>query len=143
MKSKRRVVEVIDLAFAEEQPVVRLEVAAVFEETFGRDVAAVGAALVEGQAVAEDARLAEPLLQLEFELDPGQFAVVQHLDAHMQEAVGVEAGIVERRIGRTVRMTIVTGVAELISSRMTIGSSLVPVPETPAIRKPPSSSEKL
>ena len=43
---------------------------------------------------------------------------------------------------RVARMTSVTGLAELSSSVMTIGSSLVPVPLTPVMVKPPSSSEK-
>ena len=39
---------------------------------------AIGAALVEGETIAEHARLAEMLLELELEFDPGQLAVVDH-----------------------------------------------------------------
>ena len=45
-------------------------------------------------------------------------------------------------IGLVVRMVSVTGVAEFSSSVMTSGSSFVPMPEAPVMRKPPSSSEK-
>src|SRR5690606_11953156 len=67
-KSRRRTR--VDMAVPVEEAVVGLEVAAEAGEAVGGDGLRILLALVEGEAVAEEARPVAHLLQLELELDP-------------------------------------------------------------------------
>ena len=87
----------IDLAVAEQQPVVRLEVAAEIAESFSDAMLSLSARRWSKERPSPNTLgLMQLLLQLELELDPGQRTVVQGLDPHMHEAVGVVSGVVER-----------------------------------------------
>ena len=81
----------VHLAVAEQQPVVGLEIPAEVGKVAGQDVVGRPVALIEGKAVVERAGLVEDFLQLELELHPRLAAVVEHVDAHVEDAVGIVA----------------------------------------------------
>src|SRR5690606_19369112 len=82
----------IHRSIGEKQAVVRLEIAVEASESAGHDIVGVLIALVEGQAVAEDARLFGNFLQFELEFRPGVTAIVEYVHTHVQDAVGIFPG---------------------------------------------------